>query len=184
MRVPLFMLILLALPALAEGVWKWKDENGVVHYSDQPGPGAVRVDLHSQTFSSPDNGATASTSPRPRRANTSEQIYQNLEIWKPEPDENFPNVGGQVEVRMSLEPSLKPSDTLALYLDGKRIEAADNSLDFTLTDVPRGAHSVMASVTDSNTGKVLIQSAAVNFFVQQASVARPPTGPALHNRPH
>jgi hypothetical protein len=176
------MLSLLALPALGEGVWKWKDDNGVVHYSDQPGPGAVRVDLHSQTFSSPDI-SSPTTSSRAQRSNQSEQkTYQSLEIWKPAAGESFPNPGGQVEVRLRLEPALQASDTLAIYLDGKRVEDADNSLDFTLTDVTRGAHSLSATVTDGTTGKVVIQSPLVSFFVQQTSIAQPPTGPAIKNR--
>jgi hypothetical protein len=176
------MLSLLALSALGEGVWKWKDDNGVVHYSDQPGPGAVRVDLHSQTFAPPDTPSSTAPS-RAQRSNPSEQkTYQNLEIWKPAAGETYPNAGGQVEVRLRLEPALQPSDTLAIYLDGKRVEEADNSLDFTLTDVARGAHSLTATVTDGTTGKVLIQSPAVSFFVQQTSIAQPPTGPAIKNR--
>jgi hypothetical protein len=180
MRVLLLILTLTALPALAEGVWKWKDEHGVVHYSDQPGPGAVRVDLHTQTFSAPETPPPLVT-PRQRRSNTSEQVYQSLEIWKPAAEETYPNTAGQVDVGIRLEPALRPSDTLALYLDGKHVDAADNSLDFTLTDVPRGTHSVAATITDNNTGKVVIQSPAVTFYVQQVSVAKPPVGPALRN---
>jgi len=178
------MLAFLALPALGEGVWKWKDENGVVHYSDQPGPGAVRVDLHSQTFSAPDTPSTSAPTPRSQRNSNAATYYQSLEIWKPEPEETFPNTGGQVDVRMRLEPALQGADTLALYLDGKHVEEADNSLDFTLTDVPRGQHSLIATVTDGNTGRVAVQSSPVTFYVQQASVARPPTGPTQRNRPH
>ena len=52
MRTLLFTLISLACSlALAATVYKWVDENGVVHYSDQPHPNAQKVQLKAaQTY--------------------------------------------------------------------------------------------------------------------------------------
>lgn len=43
MKPALLILILLAMPAMAAGVYRWTDAQGNVHYSDQPPPaGAAR----------------------------------------------------------------------------------------------------------------------------------------------
>ena len=39
--------MLIALSASAAELWRWKDADGVVHYSDRPVPGAERIDVRS-----------------------------------------------------------------------------------------------------------------------------------------
>ena len=52
MRIALFTLMCLAAPlVLGATVYKWVDENGVVHYSDQPHPNAEKVHVQAvQTY--------------------------------------------------------------------------------------------------------------------------------------
>lgn len=93
------------------------------------------------------------------------------------------NTGGVVQVRIRLEPAIRPRHTLALYLDGKRIEnLAPGALEVDLQDVPRGTHSLVASVFD-DAGKLVQQGQQVVFFVRQESVAQPPVGPILRPPP-
>ena len=62
LRTILVLLGLLAMPfATAEEAYVWTDEDGVVHYSDRPQPGARRIEL-----SEPNTGQ----SPRRRRPTT------------------------------------------------------------------------------------------------------------------
>jgi hypothetical protein len=184
LRIPLLLLAALGSTAqAAEGVWKWVDPQGVTHYADRPVPGAVRVDIKVQSAPAAEvDPAQLSASATPARA-AAQPLYSSLEIWKPATEESVVNTGGLVQVRMRLEPAIRPRHTLALYLDGKRVEnLAPGTLAVDVQDVPRGTHSLVASVFD-DAGKLVQQGQQVVFFVRQESVAQPPVGPMLRPPP-
>jgi hypothetical protein len=56
-------------PAMAEGeVYRWKDVNGVWHYSDQPQPGAELVKTPGNRSSSSNSARSATVTPAPAAA--------------------------------------------------------------------------------------------------------------------
>lgn len=183
MRSALVLLALLASVAMAaDEVWRWVDADGITHYSDRPVPGAEKVDLRVQTYKAPERPASRPT-PQPAGVEEPTPDYRNFEIWKPAQDEAIVNTAGAVSVRVRLDPGLAGTHAIYLYLDGKRIDDQPlDALDFQLSEVPRGTHSLTAMVTDQD-GKTLIQAPPVVFHVVQTSVANPPTGPALRPRP-
>lgn len=177
----LFMLVCSAPLPAADGVWKWVDAQGVTHYSDRPVPGAVQVDIKvqapTQSGPTPTTGATPATNNTP--APPAAPVYRTLEIWRPTRDEAIINTGGVVPVRMRVDPQLRPRHTLNVYLDGKLAQTLSaGAFDTELQNVPRGAHSVVAVVTD-DAGTIVQQGQPVIFHVRQESVAQPPVGPAL-----
>ncbi len=190
MRTTLILLMLAAGAALAQSqtghsVWKWVDADGIVHYSDRPVPGAERVDLKVQTYTSPKVQPPPTAAPAAPAAggqSTADEPYRNLEIWKPVNDQAIVNTAGQVEVRLRLEPGLKAGHAIWLYLDGKRVDGlAEDASDFELSGVARGTHTLQAAVADG--GKMVTLSDKVIFHVVQASTAQPPVGPALRPPP-
>ena len=183
MRTTLFLLLLLAGPALAgQAVWKWVDANGVTHYADRPVPGATRIELNTGT-SSGDPAPSYSSSGTPTPPVDAGPPYRNFEIWKPSNDESIVNTGGEVTVNVRIEPLVQPGHTLSLYLDGRLVEGfAGNTTAFTLSNVPRGTHSVIAVVTDQR-GNRLQETPAVTFHVRQESAAQPPVGPSMRPPP-
>jgi hypothetical protein len=171
---------------VATDVWKWVDEKGITHYSDQPVAGATKIEVRTgnvvetaptNTFS---GGSSSSTSSEQQPAVTN---YRNFEIWRPEPDQPIVNTGGQVNVEVRIEPSVQALHQLNLYLDGKLVSGFPrNSLSYALTAVPRGSHQVTAVITDQY-GKTVQESAPVVFQVRQESIAQPPVGPGLRPAP-
>ena len=103
-------------------LWTWRDANGVVHFSDTPGPGAKRVDL---VVPGPPSGSA--TAPAPATASAVAQppaapgtTYNLLEIWQPENGASFFDADATVNVRIRSEPELsRQGDSLLLFLDGK-----------------------------------------------------------------
>jgi len=185
LRISLMFLAALGSTAhAAEGVWKWMDSQGVTHYADRPVPGAVRIDIKVQSGPVPEADlASPAGTTTAARAVPVQPPYSQLEIWKPAPEESVVNTSGVVQVRMRLEPAIRPRHTLAVYLDGKRVEnLAPGALAVDLQDVPRGTHSLVASVFD-DAGKLFQQGQQVVFFVRQESVAQPPVGPTLRPPP-
>jgi len=182
------LLLLLAASGLtgtasAADVWKWVDSSGITHYSDQPVPGATRIEVRSGNVA--ESRPTEVAAPRPATSDSSADTtrYRDFAIYRPEVDQSIINTGGQVEVEIRIDPAVQPLHTLSLYLDGKLVTGSPrNALSYVLTEVPRGVHSVSAVITDG-TGKTIQETAPVGFNVRQESIANPPTGPTLRPRP-
>jgi len=164
-------------------LWTWRDANGVVHFSDTPGPGAKRVDL---VVTGPPSGgataaATASASAPPPAAPVT--TYNLLEIWQPENGASFFDADATVNVRIRTEPAVAEGDTLRLFLDGLRVEGADNLLDYTFQNLERGTHSITATIRDAK-GVEKIRSQPVVFYMKQNTIIAPrAVGPGVRPVP-
>jgi hypothetical protein len=174
MRWKLFTLMLLGCPlALAGPIYKWVDENGVIHYSDQPHENAQQIHLGTpQTYkptqyAEPDAAASAAPAGSYKCAVTS-----------PTDQQDFPNAD-TVSVSAQVDPPPSGDNQIFVMLDGRVVTGQPtDSLQFTL-NVERGEHSVAVVMRDGS-GKVVCQSAGVTFFVRQPSVLAPtnPNNPA------
>lgn len=184
MRTALLILLALAASASADQtVWKWVDEKGVTHYSDRPVPGATRIELRSGSRTDSSAATAAPATQQPAQQQEQASAYRNVEIWSPSNDEVIINTGGRVTVNVRVEPPLQSSHSLNLYLDGTLVQGLPTSAtSHELQDVPRGTHSIVATIEDAN-GRRLAQSAPVVFTVRQESIAQPPVGPALRPPP-
>ena len=162
-------------------LWTWRDANGVVQFSDTPGPGAKRVDL---VVTGPPSGGVAAPAAATPSAVAQPPVasgvtYRLLEISQPENDASFFNSDATVPVRIRSEPALAEGDTLRLFLDGIRVEGADNSLEYTLENLSRGTHTITAMIRDAR-GVERIRSQPVIFHMKQTTIIPPrAVGPNL-----
>jgi hypothetical protein len=166
-------------------LWMWKDANGVVHYSDVPGPGAKRVDISVDEPPAAPAAAPAAPTPgqTPAPAAAAAVTYDSLEIWQPESGESFFGADAVVNVRMRSEPELAPGDSLLLYLDGKLVDGDGRATEYSLANIDRGAHSITATIRDRR-GQEKIRSAPVVFHIKQPTVIPPAAvGPNLKPAP-
>jgi hypothetical protein len=166
-----------ACVADAAVVYKWTDGDGVVHYSDQPVPGAEKI----VTSSSSSNGiavGSARGSPRgPPIAASGNKAASRLEyaafaIESPAKEQVF--FGDEiVPVRLRLDPDLKANQTIGWYLNGSPLtDQAPTSRAFTLQSLSRGTYQISATLTDTVTGETQ-NSEGVTFFVRQPSELSP-----------
>jgi Domain of unknown function (DUF4124) len=182
------LLLLLAASGLtgtasAADVWKWVDSSGVTHYSDQPVPGAIKIEVRTGNVaeSQPANAVAPRSAASDFPADATR--YRDFAIYRPEVDQSIINTGGQVNVEIRIDPEVQPLHTLSLYLDGKLVSGSPpNSLSYVLTEVPRGVHSVTAVITDQS-GRTIQETSPVGFNVRQESIANPPVGPTLRPQP-
>ena len=160
-------------------LYKWVDADGVTHYSDRPEPGAQKVKIAAaQTYK---GGAPPAAASRPQPSAPAASVSSSrLEITNPENGAVLWNTGGRVEVGAALEPELADGHQLWFVVDGKTQQAASGGA--ASLELPRGSHTLVASVTDA-TGKELISSAPISIVVQQTSIGQPPQGPALPKPP-
>ncbi len=179
-RILVLLSCLLAFASQAQEtkkeLWKWTDSNGVVHYSDVPGPGAVKVDLTvteaqpRPTVAAPAAGPSSSTAAKPAAPAT--VTYTSLEIWQPEDQASYFEADTTVNVRLRSDPAIAADDSLLLYLDGKLVEGPRNALEYSLSGVERGAHSLTAQILDIK-GKEKIRSKSVVFYIKQTTTIAP-----------
>src|SRR5262249_19053943 len=104
--------------ALAATVYKWVDENGVRHYTDQPHPKAEQVAVKSvQTYQS-STGVTQTSNASSNSSDQPSTGYRVCALSRPERDEVFLNTH-TVTARLRLDPPLREGDRVSLALDGK-----------------------------------------------------------------
>jgi hypothetical protein len=180
MRAPLFTLIWVmsssVVVAAAPTVYKWVDDNGVIHYSDQPHENAEKVQLKApQTYSSPKTPSPGPSQPY-RSSSSSPQkptsVYQSCSISEPTADQVFMNTS-TVTAGVTVTPPVRQGDTAIVTLDGQRVPGVPaNGGQFTISPIDRGTHSIQISVQDSS-GTTLCTSSSVTFHVHQPSLLSP-----------
>jgi hypothetical protein len=161
-------------------VYKWTDEDGVVHYSDQPHANAEKMSVKSaQTFkeagmsyggshSSAAPAGAAGTPPTP----AADHSYQGCAVVQPTNDQSFANLDA-LNIVVQTDPILRPGDQIFLSVDGQPINnGAPTGGQFTLTPVDRGSHTIQAQVRGRD-GTVMCQTPSITFHVHQASVQNP-----------
>jgi hypothetical protein len=164
------LLLLLPLAAVAGPVYKWTDADGVTHYSDQPQPGAEKVELGTvQTLNMPAPRNVAAQPPQPPAKKPAAGLgYSEVSVTSPSSGKTYTDE--PIPVVLHLAPSLQPGHTIAWYLnDAPREETGDT---FTIDRLDRGAYTIYATVTDA-TGADSVSSATVTFYVRQPSELAP-----------
>jgi hypothetical protein len=187
MRALVFTLMCIAVcqTVIAATIYKWVDADGVTHYTDQPHPGAQKLQLQSaQTYSAAaaqrgPNAMAAAAAAASRRTPTAGPVYSACAVTRPTSDEVFVNASS-VPASVHVDPGLRSGDRLSVMLDGAPLPV-NTPLDteFMLSAVVRGTHSLATKIEDA-TGAVVCQSASVIFHVRQPSVLAPNQA----NRPH
>lgn len=174
MRTLLFTLISLACSlALAATVYKWVDENGVVHYSDQPHPNAQKVQLKAaQTYKDPSPRGAFAPAAAPSAPANAAPVYRGCAIAQPPDNQDFSNINA-LSVIVQTDPPLRPGDQIFLTLDGQALnEGRPTGTQFNLSPVDRGTHTLQAAVRDGD-GALTCQTPVVTFNVHQPSIQNP-----------
>jgi hypothetical protein len=187
MRTALLLLLALAASGLSgtassADVWKWVDAKGVTHYSDQPVPGAIKIEVRAGNVSE-----SRSAQPLSNASDSDSQAqdagYRELQIVRPTNQQVIVNTGGQLDVEIGIAPPVQATHSLNLYLNGRLITGFPrNTQTYALTEIPRGMHSLTAAISDAN-GNTIQESPPVVFHVRQESIAQPPVGPSLGQPP-
>lgn len=168
-------------------LWKWTDANGVVHYSDVPGPGAVRVDVAvnpgTSQPSAPASGSEEGSGRGEGYVQPSIVPYRSLSIDSPADQTSFFDADTVVSVQLSADPALQKGDSLYLFLDGRKVSDSGGITTYSLSSIPRGEHTLQAVIYDSD-GAEKIRSSTVTIYMKQTTVIPPnAVGPNLKPPP-
>jgi hypothetical protein len=155
----------------------------VTHYSDQPHPGAQKIQVQAvQTYKAA-AGPRAPQAPVPK-SRSSAPAYTACVLSRPTSQEMFQNTQ-TVPAVVHVDPNLRAGDRVSVLLDGAPVMSdVPTDTEFELNSVYRGAHSLAAQIEDS-AGAIVCQSPSVPFNVRQASVLAPnsPTAPVSPEAP-
>ncbi|MEM7027243.1 MAG: DUF4124 domain-containing protein [Pseudomonadota bacterium] len=167
MKLTILILSMFSIPAFAETVYKTVDEDGNVIFTDQPSAQAERIELQElQTIENPNPG---NFRPPDKQSSSNEpsSFYQAFSIIEPAADEGYRANSGNVSIKLSLEPGLRPGHKVVIKMDGKEI-ASGASLSTSVSNVDRGTHTISATVVNRS-GETLM-SATSSFSVLRAAV--------------
>jgi hypothetical protein len=169
--------VLLMLSAFAAGaveLYKWVDKDGV-HYSDQPAPGAEKIEVQGV----PKLGTTPVTEAVPTPAAAGDEFAGYEEFAVAEPANNSivrDNSGaGEVAVTVSLTPALRVDlgHTVRVSIAGQTQGGA--ATQFSFAGIDRGTYSVSAAVIDQN-GSTL-RTTTSTFTLQRTSILQKKPNP-------
>ncbi|MDO6618449.1 MULTISPECIES: DUF4124 domain-containing protein [unclassified Shewanella] len=147
-------------------VYRWVDEQGNVHYSDQPRENAEQVELSENTQNSVAAPTVIETDSSPKEA---KPVEYRVRIVNPTQEETIRNNNGNFTVVASAAPELPSGFLMALYIDDLLYGQPQSSSIFNVTEVNRGEHNLVVKVLTQN-GKVLASSSPRKIFLHQASV--------------
>lgn len=171
-KVAYLVLVLLALPAFAQTVYRWVDKQGVVHYSDEPHQGAKQVQLGSATvlpFKVPaQEGDQPQTAPQPGTA--AMPSYQ-VKVLAPAPGTTIWPVNYIVHASVQVTPPPGGRALLKYELDGKMMGKPTPSTSVQLKPVYRGTHTLTVTLLGPN-GETLATGSS-KFYARQHSILHP-----------
>lgn len=164
-RLSLLLLCCLAATAvMGDTLYKWVDQQGNVHYSDKPQPGAEKLKLPAvTTFTTPapaDLPSPAAEEPKPQEAG-----FSRFEIVSPQQDETFWNTQN-VTVTLAVDPHFGDGDTVTVTLDTTTKGPLD-SLTVDFSDLNRGQHTINAVLHGAN--GVTMTAKQVTFYIQRGT---------------
>lgn len=175
MRILLLASLFLVAASVNAAVYKWVDEKGVVHYTDQPPtenakPATLpplqtykeRAKPKPGNLEKPDNG-TLSPAAAPAAV---------LKITSPAPEETFRGEAQrQVSVSVQVTPPLTDGQFLIYHLDGVAKSGPTTETSYTLAEVERGAHTVSVTMVDA-AGKPIARTESVTVHMKPPIVKK------------
>ncbi len=186
--LPLLLLLAVSASASSATVYKWVDDNGVVHFSDQPNPKAEKLTIPgAQTYGAQAAAIAAPAAAAPRPAATPVCVIDTPAAGQAFLD-TF-SISGHVTLA-----NLGAAAQATLRMDGLDISALlGPGGSFAVSQVDRGEHTLTLQVTNAR-GEVICEGTAVTFSIRQRSAVAPgvptvpgaptaPTAPGVGGRP-
>lgn len=168
MRILLVVALLLVSISSMAAVYRWVDENGKVHYSDEPIPNAELVELKDNTQNKIALKEARIESVSPQKDEAAEL---SITIISPFHEETIRDNSGNFDVTVSVSPQLPKGVLLALFVDGTIKVQPQTSTVFQLRGIYRGEHAIIVKALDQS-GKVLASSSPRKIFLHQAAVGK------------
>jgi hypothetical protein len=166
-RIILFLLLNVTIfSAFAETVYKSRDAEGNVIFSDVPSEGAETIEIEeAQTINIPE---PVRLRDRPATKLSPKEIsYNRFEIITPENDATIRSNEGIVNIGIEMSPVLDEKHIIVFMMDGQQVSSG-KALQLSLKEIDRGTHTVSALIMNENK-EVLKHSNTSTFHLKKHS---------------
>ncbi|WP_426358829.1 DUF4124 domain-containing protein [Pseudocolwellia sp. HL-MZ19] len=159
------MSLLIPVYATSAKVYVWRDESGVLVFSDSPKPGAEEIEINTENQNISSSIDTSILDIKPKK------LIDNFEvdIIRPTNNSTIRDNSGSVHVSGRIKPVFKQGLTIQLILDDIPYKAPQTHSMFALRDIERGEHQIKLVLLNA-TGKVIASSKSVTFYMHRMSV--------------
>lgn len=169
LRAFIFILLITSLltPVYATSakVYVWRDESGVLVFSDSPKPGAEEIEVQSSTQILSPSINTSVLDIKPQKVEDKFEV----EIVRPTNNSTIRDNTGSVHISGRIKPLFKQGFSIQLYLDDTPHKKPQTHSMFALRNIERGEHQIKLALLNEK-GKIIASSEAVTFYMHRASV--------------
>lgn len=159
------LLLIVAVPMLANTVYKTVKPDGTVVYSDVPGVDSVPVNMvQGNNVVIPQLAQPKSSAPMLNKPNRPATEYQ-ITILSPGPEETIRSNIGEVNIHFVITPEFLGKSYL--LLDNQLVNT-NGKTQVRLNNVERGEHHIEVQLRD-NSGKIFASSHKQTFYLHKAS---------------
>lgn len=173
MKSPMLLLLFAALAVSAAEpakVYTWKDEKGVVHYSDKPHANATELTVeHSPSYAIPKADTNIL---KPQEQPVASGPRWQLSITSPAQEETVRENEGKLTVVVDLSPQMIRGQRLQLFMDGQPFGPARTVPVIEVDNVDRGEHQIKVQLINRD-NKIAAESPSRLFYMQRASIFSP-----------
>ncbi|MGS2722761.1 DUF4124 domain-containing protein [Porticoccus sp. GXU_MW_L64] len=169
--------LLFSTPAIAQQLYKIVDKNGKVTFTDKKPGSDVNYEKITVNTTEPDpQAAQKARTNKQRRQSSQNQSnpkkfrgYRHVQITHPTNDQSILHDQQRLAVKLALTPGLQPNHKAQLLFDGASFDKPSKNLNFVLTDLERGSHSIKVNIVDAS-GKTIASSNSVTIHVKRPIV--------------
>ena len=164
--------------AQATTIYTWEDEQGRIHFSDQPRPDASPVELNTRPATRTPAGTETSSGPDAAdsaKAKTAALPPATIRLQAPHHQQTIRNNEGIILVSVATNRPLNQGHTVQLLLDGAHYGRPQTQPAWRLINIDRGSHTLQAQILKY--GKVIASSNIITVYLHRASqLQRKPPG--------
>jgi hypothetical protein len=148
-------------------LYKWIGEDGRVHYSDEPHPGAQEIEVKEvptiqMKTPTPLPIGLEDYESNPEDVDDTGEYYRVLTLAEPQNDGVVRNNASVITLTANIVPALYNNHTIRFFLDGKPVSENPTATSVTVEEAEYGEHSAYFVILDEE-GK-LLQTSPVSRF--------------------
>ncbi|MGF1725870.1 DUF4124 domain-containing protein [Photobacterium nomapromontoriensis] len=156
--------------ATADTIYSWEDDDGVVHFSDQPHPEAKPLEIKPPKIqSAPEPAADTVQADIVKKAEDNAAFLPpEVILLSPAHQATLRDNSGNITVTASSNRKLNKGHTVRLRLDGNISGRSQTQLDWQLNHLDRGSHTLQIELLKY--GKVIASSDKITVYLHRASI--------------
>jgi len=173
---PIYFIVIfffLSTSQAADKVYKWVDDDGVVHYSDATNPGSSKTESIRVNHEPSGSIVHSKSKARPKKPQEHDVKYK-VSISSPKDNDTIHENSGNLSINAtaastSKNPRIAKSLLYSLEIDGAIHGETQANNAFTISNLDRGTHKVLVKLLNKK-GKVLAVSKSITFHLKRNTI--------------